>query len=149
MGEPKRFAPLQIITLILGAPLIWWASLEYGLIGAAWAMCAMGGLYALLVMRAALMLCEGEAVQVLDWAPRALGAGLAMALAVRGLQIVLPYDGGAGLAAVHLFSSIAVGAVVYPLVLLILWHLAGRPESTESRILGMARGFLPSRLSKI
>lgn len=148
MGEPKRFAPLQIITLILGAPLIWWASIQFGLIGAAWAMCAMGGLYALLVMRAALALCEGEAVSVMDWAPRALGAGLAMALAVRGVQAWLPYDGSAGLAAVQLFASVAVGVVVYPLVLLLLWQLAGRPESSESRILGMARGFLPARLSK-
>jgi len=111
-------------------------------------MCAMGGLYALLVMRAALNLCKGEAVQVLDWAPRALGAGLAMALAVRGVQAVLPYDGGAGLAAVSLFASIAVGALAYPLALLILWRLAGQPESAESRIVGMARRFLPARLSK-
>jgi len=111
-------------------------------------MCAMGGLYALLVMRAALMLCEGEAVSVLDWAPRSLGAGLAMALAVRGVQALLPYDGSASLAAVNLFMSIAVGAVTYPLALLLLWHFAGRPEGTESRILGMARGFLPARLGK-
>lgn len=148
MGEPKRFAPLQIITLVLGAPAIWWASIEFGLIGAAWAMSAMGGLYAFLVMRAALSLCDGNAVQVLDWSPRALGAGLVMAVAVRGAQAVIPYDGGAGLAAVHLFASIAVGAVVYPLALLLFWRLAGCPESTESRILSMAKGFLPARLSK-
>jgi len=95
-----------------------------------------------------LSLCGGNVVDVLDWSPRALGAGLVMALAVRGVQAVIPYDGGAALAAVHLFVSIAVGAVVYPLALLLLWRLAGCPQSTESRILSMAKGFLPARLSK-
>jgi len=99
-------------------------------------------------MRAALSLCEGEAVEVLDWAPRALGAGFAMTLAVRGVQAMLPYDGSAGLAAAQLFASVVVGAAVYPLVLLMLWRLSGRPESAESRILNMARGFLPARLVK-
>lgn len=149
MGEPKRFAPLQIGTLLVGAPAIWWASLNYGLVGAAWAMSAMGGLFALLVMRAALSLSNGEPRDVMDWAPRALGAGLAMALAVRGVQAMIPYDGGAALAAVHLFASMAVGVLVYPVALLILWRLCGRPESAEARILRMLGGFLPKRFSKI
>lgn len=149
MGEPRRFAPLQIIALIVGAPLIWWASVEFGLIGAAWAMSAMGGFYALLVMRAALSLCDGDPLQVLDWAPRVLGAGLAMALAVRFMQAMLPYDGGAASASLQLFVSIVVGAITYPVALWIFWRLAGRPESSESRIIAMAQGFIPARLRKV
>ena len=148
MGQPRLFAPLQIGTLIVGAPAIWWTSINYGLIGAAWAMSAMGGVFALLVMRASLSLTQGRAAEVMDWAPRCLGAGLAMALAVRGVQSLLPYDGGAALAAVALIVSIAVGAIIYPLALLVLWRLAGKPDSAESRILSMAGGMLPGRLRK-
>ncbi len=148
MGEPRRFAPLQIGTLIIGAPAIWWASLNYGLIGAAWAMSAMGGIFALLVMRAALSLTQGDVKEVMDWAPRCLGAGLAMALAVRAGQAYLPYDGSAGLAAVSLIVSIVVGGLVYPVVLLTLWRLSGRPESAESRIISMAGGMVAGRLRK-
>lgn len=145
MGEPQRLAPLQIGTLAIGAPMIWWASLNYGLVGAAWAMAAMGGLYALLVMRAALSLSNGEAKDVMDWAPRTLGAGLAMTLAVEGVQLSLPYDGSAVLAGLHLVASMMVGVLVYPVALLVLWRLCGRPEGAEARILRLGRGFLPAR----
>jgi len=149
MGEPRRLAPLQIITLMLGAPMIWWASIHFGLTGAAWAMSAMGGLFALLVLRSALSLCGGTVLDIITWAPRSLAAGLAMVLAVRGIQTVVPYDGEASLAAINLFASVAVGAIIYPLALLILWQLAGRPDSTEAHILKMARGFLPGRQREV
>ena len=148
MGEPKRFAPLQIGTLIFGAPAIWWASINYGLVGAAWAMSAMGVTFALLVMRAALSLTGGEVRDVLDWVPRCLGAAAAMALAVEGVHMMLPYDGSAGLAALWLLSSVVVGAVVYPTTLIILWRMAGRPASAESRIMKMVGGMLPGRLRR-
>ncbi len=148
MGEPQRLAPLQIITLILGAPMIWWASIHYGLVGAAWAMSAMGGLFTILVMRSALSLCGGNSFDVIIWTPRVLAAGVAMALAVRGVQANIPYDGGATLAAVHLFASMIVGALVYPLALLSLWYFAGKPDSTEARILKMTHGFLPNAWRK-
>ncbi len=143
MGQPRRIAFLQVITLILGAPIIWWASVHYGLIGAAWAMSVMSGLFAVLVMRAALSLCGGTMLDVVRWAPRALVSGLVMALAVLGMQSVLPYDGSASHAAIILFVSMIVGMVVYPLTLFILWRLAGRPDGTEAHILKMTRGFLP------
>ncbi len=148
MGEPRKFAPLQIVTLIIGAPAIWWASINYGLIGAAWAMSAMSGIFAIMVMRAALSLTQGSAKEVMDWAPRCLAAGLAMVVTVRGIQAMLPYDGSASLAALALLASVVVGALVYPTTLLVLWRLAGRPESVESRILNMAEGMLPRRLRR-
>ena len=148
MGEPKRFAPLQIGTLIFGAPAIWWASVNFGLIGAAWAMSAMSATYAVLVMRSSLSLVEGSIRDVVDWVPRCVGAGLAMAVAVRAVQAFLPYDGGASLAAVSLFGSIAVGAITYPVALWLLWRMSGRPESVESRILNMAGGMVAGHLRK-
>jgi len=149
MGQPRLLAPLQIITLMLGAPLIWWASVNFGLSGAAWAMSAMGAAFSVLVMRAALKLCGGSARDVLAWAPRSLVAGFVMAVAVRGVQSILTYDGSASFAAINLIASIAVGALVYPVTLLTLWHLAGKPDSIEARILSMARGFLPSRRNSV
>jgi len=146
VAEPGiRLAFGQIITLLFGAPLIWWGSVHFGLIGAAWAMSAMSAVFSLLVMRAALSLCDGKALDVLGWLPRTLMAALAMALAVWGAQAMLPYDGSASLAALNLFVSVAVGAVSYPTALLLLWHFGGHPDSTEARIMIMARGFLPAR----
>ncbi len=148
MGEPKRFAPLQINTLILGAPAIWWASVEYGLTGAAWAMSAMGFVFAVLVMRAALSLTKGFAIDVLDWAPRCLGACLVMIFAVRTVQILLPYDGGAAFAALQITASMIAGVLSYSFALYILWRSAGRPDSAESRIIGMVAGMIPERLAR-
>ena len=149
MGQPRLFTPLQIGTLAFGAPAIWFASLEGGLVGAAWAMAAMGGVYAALVLRLALRLIGGDWRDALGWAPRTLGAGLAMALAVRGAQSLLPAMDSGSTAALHLLVSMVVGVVVYPAALLILWRLAGRPESAEARILRMTRSFLPGRLARL
>jgi len=149
MGQPRRLAVLQVVSLVLGVPVIWWASVEHGLIGAAWAMSAMGGLFALLVMRSTLSLCGGSVDDVVTWAPRAVLAALAMALAVRSAQAALPYNGGAGDAAINLIASVIVGALVYPAALLLLWVLAGRPEGTETRILKMAGALMPFVRNKV
>jgi len=148
VGEPRRFALIQLVTLIFGAPAIWWASVNYGLEGTAWAMAAMGGLFAVLIMLSTLSLIGDDVSSVLQWAPRSLAAALVMTLVVEGAQLAIPYDGTAGLAAIHLGMSVVLGAVTYPLALLLLWRLAGRPEGAESRMLKMVGGMLPGRLRR-
>ena len=144
-GHPEKLAPLQIVALIVGVPMIWWGSVHYELIGAALAMSAMAALFAVLVMRSALSLCRGKIHDVVGWAPRTIAAALIMAGAVLGVQAILPYDGGASLAAVNLIASMSVGTIVYPASLLLLWQLAGRPDGTEAQIFNMARQFLSAR----
>ncbi len=148
VGEPRRFAVIQLVTLLFGAPAIWWASVNYGLVGTAWAMAAMGGLFALLIMYSTLSLIGSDVEAVLRWAPRSLTAALVMTLVVEGAQLLVPYDGSVALAAVHLSMSIVLGAATYPLALLILWRLAGSPEGAESRMLKMVGGMLPGRFRR-
>ena len=145
MGEPRRFAPLQTASLAVGIPLIWWASLEGGLVGAALAMGAMGGAFAYGVLRTSMDLVEGGWGDVLDWAPRSLAAAGAMALAVLGVQALLPAPETVPTAALTLLASMVVGALSYGVALVALWSMAGRPEGAEARILRMARRALPGR----
>ena len=134
-GNPRRLAPLQIVSILFGVPAVWWASTRYGLVGAAGAVAAMSGLYALLVMRAALRLMEAPATLVLHWMPRVLAATLAMALAVRLAQSGLPPASGMGSAAMVFGASALTGLAAYPVALLALWRILGRPEGPERAIL--------------
>jgi len=143
MGQPRRLAPLQIISIIIGAPSIYWASSEYGLVGAAWAIAGMSTLYALLVMRAALRLIVSDALLVLRWMPRVLGATLAMAVAVRLAQSALPPVTDAGSAAIVFGATALTGAAVYPPALLALWWMAGRPVGPEVSILTLVGKMVP------
>jgi hypothetical protein len=107
----------------------------------------MSGLYALLVMRAALRLIESDALLVLRWMPRVLGATLAMAVAVRMAQAALPPVTDALSAAMVFGGSGLVGAAVYPPVLLALWWMAGKPMGPEASVVALV-GKIAPRLAR-
>jgi len=130
LGVPRRLVPLQIISLAFGAPAIWYASLSYGLVGAAWAMFAMAALYAVLVMRAALRLIEAQSILVMSALPRFLGAALAMVLAIMIARAGLPPVTSSASAAIALFASVGVGAFVYPVSLILIWRVPWQPEGS-------------------
>ncbi len=144
MGQPRRLAPLQLLSLLVGAPAIYFASLEWGLTGAAWAMTGMSALYALLVMRVVLRLMQAPAEMVLSWMPRVLAAALVMALSLRALQATLPAIDTAGAAGLSFTTSIAAGVITYPLALMALWALSGKPEGPEAMVLRLVRAKLGS-----
>jgi len=143
MGEPRKLAPLQILSLIVGGPSIWWASTEFGLVGAAWAMVGMSTLYAALVMRVALTLMRSDTLIVLRWLPRVLCATLAMAVCVRMVQAGLPPITGAASAAVVFIGTGVTGAASYPVALLGLWWMAGKPVGPESTVLSLVGQVVP------
>ncbi len=145
MGQPRRLAPLQILAIVVGGPAIYFASENYGLVGAAWAMTGMSALYSGLVLRTCLRLIEADSMLILHWLPRALGATLVMALAVRGIQATLPPVTGAGSAAVAFIASGVTGAIAYSLALFGLWRIMGRPEGPETGLLNMVTRVLPKR----
>jgi len=143
MGEPRKLAPLQILSLIVGGPSIWWASTEFGLVGAAWAMVGMSTLYAALVMRVALTLMRSDTLIVLRWLPRVLCATLVMAVSVRMVQAGLPPITGMASAAVVFIGSGVTGAASYPVALLGLWWMAGKPVGPESTVLSLVGQVVP------
>ncbi len=148
MGQPRRLAPLQLLSIAIGAPAIYWASSRFGLVGAAWAMAGMGGLYAILVMRAALRLIGADALLVLRWMPRVLGATLAMVVAGRLAQGALPPVTDMGSAAIVFGGTGLAGLVGYPPALLLLWWLAGRPPGPEASLLTLVSKALPRRFAR-
>ncbi len=141
-GNPRKLAPLQIISIIVGGPAVWWASSRFGLTGAAWAMAGMSTLYALLVMRAALRLMQANALVVLRWMPRVLAATLAMAVAVLFAQSGLPPITGMASAAVVFGTTALIGIAVYPLTLVMVWCAAGKPHGPETIILNIVTGII-------
>jgi len=143
MGEPRKLAPLQIVSLVVGGPAIAWGSSRYGLEGAAWAMGAMSTLYALLVMRTALRMMHADALLVLRWMPRILGATLAMTLAVRAVQAGLPPVTGPMSAAAVFVASGMAGIIAYPATLTALWWMASRPPGPEATLLTMLAAIVP------
>jgi len=149
MGEPRKLTPLQIVSLVIGGPAIWWGSSRYGLEGAAWAMGAMSTLYALLVMRTALRMIHADAMLVLSWMPRILGATLAMALAVRAVQAGLPPVTDLPSAAAVFLATGLAGVLVYPVVVIALWWMAGRPSGPEATLLTMLASIAPSLMRAI
>jgi len=136
-GNPRRLAPLQIISIVVGGPAVWWASSNYGLTGAAWAMAGMSTLYALLVMRTALRLMQADALVVLRWMPRILAATLTMAVAIRLAQSSLPPITGMGSATLVFVTTAFTGFASYPVALIAAWWLAGKPYGPEATILGV------------
>lgn len=142
LGAPRRLVPLQAMSLLVGLPAIWFGAVQGGLAGAAWAVTAMAVLYGILVMRDALRLMEADAVLVLRPMPRMLAAALAMVLAINAVASAMPAPETSGTAALVLLASVAVGAVVYPLALLSLWAVIGRPQGPETRLLGVAMPML-------
>jgi len=143
MGEPRKLAPLQIIAIVIGAPAITWASTEYGLVGAAFALAGTSTLYAILVMRAALRLIGSDATLVLRWMPRVLGATLAMVLAILTVQANLPSVTGLASAAAVFGATGLTGLATYPPALLTLWWMAGKPVGPEASVLSILARAMP------
>jgi hypothetical protein len=61
------------------------------------------------------------------WRP--MTAGLFMALAVLGLNSVIPFEGN-----LRLLIDVVCGASAYGGVLMVLWFLSGQPEGPESEV---------------
>jgi len=144
MGEPRRLAPLQIISIIVAAPAITVASTEFGLVGASWALAGMGVFYALLVMWTSLRLMQASSKLVLRWMPRVLGATLAMAVAVRVAQAeLLPPVTDAVSAAMVFGGTGLIGLTTYPPILIAFWWMMGKPEGPEASVLTILSRALP------
>lgn len=78
------------------------------------------------------------------WRP--LVAATAMAVAVMALLPELPGGGPSGAAwGLQLLVAVPAGAVIYTLVLALLWLLAGMPRGVESSILRHSAGLIPAK----
>ena len=80
------------------------------------------------------------------WRP--LVASVLMGVAIKQLIDATSMHAGVGEAAIQLFTGVAAGMMIYPLILAALWLFSGRPESTEVRIARWALAALRARRTR-
>lgn len=136
IGKPKANTLLSGSLLAVALPLIVWASLNYGLQGAAYAHfgAALLGFAGILFVFKRVV---GVGVPMLSgamWRP-AMGA-LLMGAAVEWGQAHLKHHGGD---LFLLLGLITFGALVYTALVLFMWLLAGKPFGAESSIVHLLR----------
>lgn len=135
LGRADLVALANLPAFILLPPLLIWASAEYGLVGAAWAMLADGAVN--LVANLAIMRRQ-VAVSLLEllaavWRP--LLATLGMVAGVVPLMAAWP-KAATALALIPQFVCIAgIGAAIYVSIVLALWRIAGAPNGPERQLL--------------
>lgn len=148
LGQTRTAAGISAIKL---AALVVFAALllpRFGVLGMALAeLCAASfgvSISMTLVLRA--MKMRKRMLLALMWRP--MTASAAMAAALLGLQALGPPPGGSLAAGGLLLALIGTGALTYTAALYGLWWLAGRPDGTESYVLGRARSLLAARLPR-
>ncbi len=143
IGKPKVIACLAGFRLVIGIPLIYFATISAGAIGAAWAVFAIGLIlvpinYSILLKLLALPFNDLFSA---IWRP--IFAGIIMS------GIIIWYRtfwsaGDIGWQTGELVSSVLMGAVVYIAAVLALWRYSGYPVGSEKLVLET----LKSRLKK-
>jgi O-antigen/teichoic acid export membrane protein len=134
LGMPRIVAYITLVHIAVALPLLLWLMGTQGVNGAPWAIlgaaCVSLPLNYILVAR---MLHVGpRELADIVWRP-----GVSVSLMAAAIALFRSSWESAGLhsAIGELASSIAVGAVVYPLVVFILWRIAGSPDGAEASLL--------------
>lgn len=143
LGRPHLTTVILAVRLALLAAMVAVFVGRLGLVAVAYAelVAAIGSLaISLPILFKTLQISVREWLASL-WRPL-LASGL-MGWAVHEAALFSGSAGGLGGALVELLVAVPVGAVLYPLIVVALWVLSGRPESVEAIVLRKLRGFLP------
>jgi O-antigen/teichoic acid export membrane protein len=136
LGKPKANTLMSGSTLLLYLPAVVWASLNYGAIGATWVHLVMSVIVLIPLHVVFFKLTGLSRMAYLKTLGRPGVASAGMACVVLALQAG-PLHFQSGQPALLLLTSyMLAGAATYVVLLLAMWHLAGRPDdSAESAIL--------------
>jgi lipopolysaccharide exporter len=146
MGKPKLGAATLVVRMLLLLLGLWALTPRFGVLGAAFAevLAALGSLaVSVPILARALKLGPRTYFGALQ---RPLIASVAMGFV---LYWVLPsrgLDAGIVDAITWLIVGSLLGAVVYPLLIALLWVVSGRPASVEVVLFTRLRSMLPVRL---
>jgi O-antigen/teichoic acid export membrane protein len=152
IGKPKTNTTLSACMLVVYLPSVVWASLHYGMIGAACVHVGMSVLVLVPLTHIFLRTTGVTAARFFRCLLRPALATVVMALAVLTVTHSLAGYAAAPALAVLLLQA-ATGALAYGASLLLFWHLQGRPQdSAEQFILDGAAAklgrFVPRPLFK-
>ncbi len=146
LGKPKVNTLLGSILLIFTLPTIVYASLQYGIIGAAWAHFGISGLFGL----TGISLVFSRITQIkikllLNLLMRPLLSAALMASALLMIDKWLLAGPEESMAITRLLILVPAGAIIYLGTILSLWLLAGRPNSAEGILLKILKEKLEKR----
>lgn len=130
LGHARIMTQLIALGFIILLPAFTLATIEYGVLGGAWAVGLTNLLLFLISIFVTLrvLALPGQAVRSRVW--RTVVATTAMAFVVVTLQALPVVQGW--WAIIELLVCIAAGAAVYIFSVLVLWYGAGRPEGPET-----------------
>lgn len=142
MGKPKANTLLSAVVAALTMPVIVWASLNYGVVGAAYAVLtqAVVGLIGIWINFVVHTGFPGRRVAAVAARPAICSAAMAAGMVFldqQPLQHAMP--------GLRLVALVGFGALLYSSLLLALWYLAGRPQSAEHHALT----FIRERISRL
>jgi len=142
IGKPKVTTYLGGFLLIFTLPSLVYFSLQYGVLGAAYAqfVSASVGFCSIVWVFTAITGATKKSLFAAMWRP--LAASCLMAVAVLGTKQLLTAMGWDIPLAVRLVGMVLLGAVSYTSVIFVLWWLAGRPESAEKVVMKFLSGKL-------
>lgn len=136
VGSTRLVFIREFVFFLIRTPIFIWATLEHGLIGAAWAVAGCGVLHIGLNL-ALYGRTSGDTALRPAWrARRSIAAALAMAAALLGLRALGVAEPLAPL--LRLMVEIAAGVAVYGFVHVGLWKLEREPDGVERSFLGLA-----------
>lgn len=152
IGKPKANTFLSAALLTISLPTVIWSSLNYGILGAAYAQFAaaiVGFIGIVIVFTQVAAVTKRHLLQVM-WRPLLASTGMGVLLQV-GNSLVNSAVWHLQ-AAIMLISFVLLGAISYALLVLYLWWFAGCPVSAERTVLDFLRnrflGFI-TRLQRI
>jgi len=146
MGKPKANTMLSASLLVVSLPAVIWASLQYGVLGAAYAhfVSALVGFVGIVVVFTLVTGTSKRSLISVMWRPLLASALMAWMILIAAPLLV--HSSWSLPAAFSLFLLVAMGAVSYTCVIVAMWWLRGRPESAEKVVLMfLASKFLANR----
>jgi len=135
-------AQISAIQVAIMVPTMLWATLHYGLIGAASAFLFTTLLVATYNVWNACRLVSASAAELLGILWRPIAGGLVMFVALQLLFDAPTVGTSSTKLAFILFAQIGTGAFCYLLAVLALWLISGRPAGPETAALNMLLGAL-------
>ncbi len=131
----------ELAYFVIRTPIVIWATIAHGLIGAASAAAATAVLHAFLNMALYARLSGGAFIEPLWAARRSLAAALAMTAYFLLVRPEFEWIAAAPLA-MRVGVDIAAGAFVFLAVLYAAWRIEGAPDGVEGAVLDLARARL-------
>lgn len=140
LGRPSIITFIAGFHMVLKIPALVWAISVAGTTGAAWASTIVAALASILTMVSIIRVLNLSVRGMLAASWRTAVAAAVMAGVVVQIDYAMAGGPGTGEIALKLLTMAGVGAAVYVLVALGLWHFSGRPDhSAETSALKLTR----------